>query len=558
MGPVDPAASDPPARSGEGATRGSSARGALTLMVGTLASRVTGLLRNSILTQFFPAGVSDAFLTAFRVPNLFRELLAEGALTNSFVPVYSRLRGEERRRLTGSLLGLLALVNGLLMLLAYLAAPLLARLLIGDPEIVDVELTTRLIRVVFPFLPAISFSALAMGILNAEERFLAPAWAPVMLNVVTVTLMALFPDQAVMLTLAHVFGGLGQLLVQLPALARHGLLPRLRVLWHPALGGVLLLMLPFAFTTSGRQLLNVLASNLVTGIFTGAQNAFVNADLFLSLMLGLFSISPALAYYSRLSAHAADRPESFAPTLVEGLRLIAFLTVPAGLGLLLFAGPAVAAAFNWRSLLGEPLDQARLYGSIVATAPLGLAVFPIGLFNLLIRTFYIRRHVATPVLIVLGTLTLQGTLYLLLVEPLGLAGLSWGAAVAAWAQLGVTVLIVRRREAVRLRQLLPGIARMWLAGLLAAVASAALLGWLGGGAGEALLASLTGWWSFGPVGGDMQPAGDWLGVGWFGGGWFDSLATLAVAGGFFCLVYAGASWLLGVPEMRSLLERIRR
>ena len=542
-------APDPSARSKEAGAERSSARGAFTLMIGTLASRVTGLLRNSILTQFFPAGVSDAFLTAFRVPNLFRELLAEGALTNSFVPVYSRLRGEEKRRLSGALLGLLALVNGLLMLLAYALAPILARLLIGDPDIVDVELTTRLIRIVFPFLPAISFSALAMGILNAEERFVAPAWAPVALNVVTVTLMALFPGQAVMLTLAHVVGGVGQLLVQLPALARFGFLPRMKALWHPALAGVLLLMLPFAFTTSGRQLLNVLASNLVTDLFTGAQNAFVNADLFLSLMLGLFSISPALAYYSRLSVQAAERPESFGPTLVEGLRLIAFLTVPAGLGLALFAGPAVSAAFNWRSLLGEPLDTARLLGSIRATAPLGLAVFPIGMFNLLIRTFYIRRHVVTPVVIVLGTLTLQGALYLLLVGPLGIAGLSWGAVVAAWVQLGVTVLIVRRRETLQLSRLLPAVARMWLAGLLAGVLAALVLG---AGPLVNLLGPL-----FGPPWAARE-AGAWTGGGWFGLEWVDSLATLAAGGGLFCLVYAVASRLLGIKEMSSLFSRSRR
>ncbi|MEX2536030.1 MAG: murein biosynthesis integral membrane protein MurJ [Trueperaceae bacterium] len=538
-GAVDPAAPDPPTDARDRKPRRSSARGALTLMVGTLASRVTGLFRNSILTQFFPAAVSDAFLTAFRVPNLFRELLAEGALTNSFVPVYRRLQPEERRRLTGALLGLLALVNGLLMLLAYLSAPLLARLLIGDPDIVDVELTTRLIRIVFPFLPAISFSALAMGVLNAEERFLAPAWAPVMLNVVTVTMMALFPGQAVMLTLAHVLGGLGQLLIQLPALARYRLLPSVRGLWHPALGGVLLLMLPFTFTTSGRQMLNVLASNLVTGLFTGAQNAFVNADLFLSLMLGLFSISPALAYYSRLSAHAADEPESFAPTLVEGLRLIAFLTVPAGLGLSVLAAPAVQVAFNWRELLGGPLDDARLFGSIAATAPLGLAVFPIGMFNLLVRTFYIRRQIVTPVLVVLGTLVLQGALYLALVEPLGIAGLSWGAVIAAWAQLLVTVMLVSRMERLPLRELLDGVARVWLAALLAAAAVLLVLGSFG----QEFFAA--------PAPFDSRSSGIVIGDGWLG-----AVATFAVGAAVFASVYGAAAWSLGVKEMRALVAML--
>jgi putative peptidoglycan lipid II flippase len=522
---VDPAASEPGIEAGTagGRVRRSSARGALTLMVGTLASRVTGLLRSSILTQVFPPAVSDAFLTAFKVPNLFRELLAEGALTNSFVPVYRAVSGDERRRLTGALLGMLALANGLLMLLAFLAAPLLARLLIGNPEIVDVELTTRLIRIVFPFLPAISFSALAMGILNAEERFLAPAWAPVALNVVTVTLMALFPGQALMLTLAHVLGGLAQLFVQLPALSRHGLLPGIGRFWHPALGGVLLLMVPFAFTTGGRQVLNVFASRLVTSMFTGAQNAFANADLFLSLMLGLFSISPALAYYSRLSAHAADEPEAFGPTLVEGLRLITFLTVPAGLALSVLAAPAVELAFNWLTLVGRPLDDARRLGTIAATAPLGLAVFPIGVFNLLIRTFYIRRRVATPVLIVLGTLTLQGVLYLWLAGPLGIAGLSWGAAVAAWAQLLVTLALVANRERLRLGELLAGMARVWLAAGLAAAATVPTLELL-------------------------DPPG----------GWFSHALEFAAGASVFAVVYGLAGWALGVAELRMVFGRLTR
>lgn len=491
-------------------------------MIGTLASRITGLLRNSVLTQFFPPGVSDAFLTAFKVPNLFRELLAEGALTNSFVPVYRQVSEEERLRLSGSLLALLALVNGLLMLLAYLSAPILARLLIGDPDIVDVELTTLLIRIVFPFLPAISFAALAMGILNAEERFLAPAWAPVMLNVVTVVLMALFPGQALMLTLAHVLGGLAQLLIQLPALARAGLLPKVGSLWHPALGGVLLLMAPFAFTTGGRQLLNVLASNLVTGLFTGAQNAFVNADLFLSLMLGLFSISPALAYYSRLSAHAADEPTAFGPTLTEGLRLIAFLTVPAGLGLAVMAGPAVDVAFNWRSLFGRPLDDARLFGSIAATAPLGLAVFPIGMFNLLVRTFYIRRQALVPVMVVFATLMVQGALYLALAQRFGLVGLSWGAVIAAWGQLLVTLALVARREQLALRELLVLSGKVWAAA--------------GAAAGAAFLV---------------------LAIATFPPGWFGSVLQLALGGSVFVGVYALAGWLLRVRELRALVSRLR-
>ena len=410
--------------------------------------------------------------------------------------------------MAGALLAMLVVVNGLLMALAYLAAPAIARLLIADAGHVDLELTTRLIRIVFPFLPAISFSALAMGILNAEERFLAPAWAPVALNVVTVTLMALFPGQALMLALAHVLGGAAQLLVQVPVLVRSGLLPRLTSLWHPSLASVALLMLPFAFTASGRQVLNVVASNVITGIDAGAQGAFYLADLFLGLALGLFSISPALAYYSRLSDHAVNDEAAFAPTLAEGVRFITMLTVPAGLALALLAEPAVDVVYNWRSIFGQPMDPVLRDYTIAASAPLGLAVFPLGVFNLLIRTFYIRGRVRTPVLLVLATLTLQGTLYVLLAPRFGVAGVAAATAAAAWLQLIVVTALVVRAEGFDVSSFARHAGVTWLAALLAA--------------GAAYLA-LT-----------RMP----LPAGWYG-----SLAALVVAGFVLAGVYAGLVYL---------------
>ena len=491
-------------------------------MGGTLASRVTGLVRNSLLAQFFPTAVIDAFVTAFKVPNLFRELLAEGALSNSFVPVYKRLSTADARRLSGALLALLVVVNGLLMALAYLAAPAIARLLIADAGHVDVDLTVRLIRIVFPFLPAISLSALAMGILNAEERFLAPAWAPVALNVVTVTLMALFPGQAVTLALAHVLGGVAQLVVQVPPLARAGLLPRLGSLWHPALASVALLMVPFAFTAGGRQVLNVVASNVITGIDAGAQGAFYLADLFLGLALGLFSISPALAYYSRLSDHAVNDPQAFGPTLAEGVRFISFLTVPAGVALALAAGPAVDVVYNWRSLFGEPMDaQLRAY-TVAAAAPLGLAVFPLGVFNLLIRTFYIRGRVRTPVVLVLTTLSLQGLLYVLLAPRFGVSGVAAATGIGAWVQLVAATALVARREEFDLAAVTRHAAKTWLAALVA-----------GGAAYGALTLA------------PLPP------------GWFGSLLALLVVGSVIVAVYAGVGALLGLTELTALLRRRR-
>src|SRR5690606_23289896 len=193
------------------------------------------------------------------------------------------------------------------------------------------------------------------------------------------------------------------------------------------------------------------------------------------LALGLFSISPVLAFYSRLSAHAVHDQEAFGETLQDGLRFIAFLTVPAGLALWLLAAPSVDVVYNWRSLLDGAMDPVLRQFTIAATAPLGLAVFPLGVFNLLIRTFYIRGNVRTPVLLVLATLTLQATLYLLLAPRLGIAGVSWAVAIGAYVQLVVGAWLVQRAERFGLAGFVGYALKVWLAAGIAVAAAALAL-----------------------------------------------------------------------------------
>ena len=500
-------------------------------MGGTLGSRVTGLLRNALFNQLYAPAVTDALNVALKVPNLFRELLAEGALTNSFVPVYKGLAEDEAKNLSGALLSLLFLINTLLVLLAVWAAPWIVGLLLQQNANIDFGLTVTLTRVVFPFLAAISFSALAMGILQAEERFFAPAWAPVTLNVVTATLMLLYPGQALPLAVAFVLGGTTQLLFQIPALLKHDLLPRLGRWWHPALGGVLILMVPFTFTTGARQFLNVVATNVLSVLPSGSVTAFENANLFLGLALGLFSISPALAYYSRLSANAAQaggstrRDEEFSRTLLEGLRLITFLSVPAGLMLAFLAAPAIQSVLNWLSAFrsNSGMNPQVVELSVIALAPLGLAVFPIGLRNLLIRTFYVRRTVVTPIVISTVFISLNALLYTLLAPRYGIAGLSWSTVAVEWAQLLVLIFYVWRRERFALSTFLSHTLRVWLAALGAAGLMLITLG---------LLPPPSAW-------------SDYL---------LHAVVGVSVLSGFYILF----SVRLGLLEMRQVTKRLRR
>ncbi len=502
------------------ASRRSGQRNAVTLMVGTLASRVTGLLRTSLLLQLFDANITDAFNVAWKVPNLFRELLAEGALTNSFIPIYKSLPREEGRKLSGALFALLALVNALLVAGAILAAPWVVDLLLAERSTVNYQLAVQLTRIIFPVLAAISLSALAMGILNAEERFFAPAWAPVALNIVVIIMMLLFPGQAQLLALSVVLGGVAQLLIQLPALLQARLLPRFGRWWHPSLAAVLLLMAPFAFTTGARQFLNIVATALLSAMPEGSITAYENANLIFSLALGLFSVSPALAFYSRLSGDANDVPESFKHTLLTGLRFISFLTVPAGLLVFFLAEPAVRTIWDLRPAPGQ---EQTIFFSVQAVAPLGFAVFPWGINNLLIRPFYVRKKIRAPIIISIIFISLNGFLYVYLAPLYGIVGMSVATVVVGWLQLAVLLLWMRRDEGLELSSFLYHALRVWLAALLA------------GGLAYLSLRFLT----FVP---------DWLG----------SLLQVITGGGIALLAYLLLSALLGLPELKQLSRRLRR
>ena len=494
-------------------------RGAAILMAGTLASRITGLLRHSLLNQLFDARVTDAFTVAWRVPNLFRELLAEGALSNSFVPVYARLRAadpNDARRLAGALLSALILVNAVLLLVATLAAPWIVDLLLGAEGSVDRDLAVRLTRAVFPFLAAVSLSAWAMGVLNARERFLAPGLAPVALNVVALVGMLAFPGAAVPLAVAFVAGGVAQALVQVPALVRAGVAPRPRRPWHPELLGVLVLMAPFAITTSGRQAVNLVATRVLDGLPVGSQTAWFNADLFLSLALGVFAVSPALAWYARLSNLAGEDPDAFAPTLREGLGVIAFLTAPAGALLIALSEPAVRAVFDGLSLVGGGLDDRRLGLTVAAAGPIGLAVPALGLHQLLSRAWYVRGEVRTPIAVGVAFLTVQATAFAVLGPRFGVAGLAWGAAGAAWVQLLALGTLTARRERLN------------------------VAAWLGHGVRVAVAAAAAGAVAAGAA--SFVPTPDW----W---GWVARLAVGGTAGVGAYLAFAAA---LRLPEVARL------
>lgn len=437
-------------------------------MGGTLVSRASGLLREVLLIALFPVRASDAFRLAWTVPNLFRELLAEGALTNAFIPIYQRLRGDDRRAFAGAMLSVLALANGVLLALALLGAPWIVDLLLARESNVDRALAVQLVRLTFPVLFAISLSALAMGVLNAEERFFAPAWAPVLLNVVAIGAMLAFPGEAHWLALGVVLGGVAQALVQWPAMWRAGVAPLFGRFWHASLPLALALMAPFAFTTGARQFLNVVAQRIVSNdaLFpAGAVTAYALATMLFSLVLGLFAISPAMAFYARLGNLAAEGASTFGSTLEAGVRFILLLTLPAGAATFAFAEPAVRTVFE----LLQPAagQEVAIALAVVALAPLGVALPAAGLVNYLLRPFFVRGRVRAPVGLSVGFTLLTAALYVLLAPRFGIAGVSWATAIAMGLQALVLLAWLRRTEGLDVRAVALQAVRVGLAAIAA-------------------------------------------------------------------------------------------
>ncbi len=327
----------------------------------TLVSRVLGLVREQVFAALLGAGLyADAFQIAFRIPNLLRDLFAEGALSSAFVPTYARaLAGggrESAHRLASRVLTLLAVVlSGIVVLGIVFADAVVATLAPGFDAVPGKEpFTILLTRVMMPFLPLVSFAAVAMGMLNAEERYSAPAIAPAMFNLVAILwgfgLWALgFPPPQVALGWAAgtLLSGAAQFLIQVPPLWRTGW--RFRPDWaprDPEIGRIVGLMGPAIVGLAAVQF-NIFLNSIFASHEPGAVSWLNYAFRILYLPIGLFGVALGTIATSGLARRAAEGDmDGLRATLREALSLLAFLTIPATLGLLVLAEPVVRLLYE--------------------------------------------------------------------------------------------------------------------------------------------------------------------------------------------------------------------
>ena len=518
---------------------------ALFVAAGILCSRLAGLVRQRVFAYYFGlTAPADAFMAAFRIPNVLNNLFGEGALSASFIPVYAALvaRGErgEADRVGGAVGALLALAVSAIVLVGVVATPLLIAVIAPGFTGANRTLTILLVRILFPGAGLMVMSAWCLGILNSHHRFLISYSAPVVWNAAMITTLWLFgggealPQLAVVLAWGSVVGSALMFAVQLPVVWR--LAPGLRLTLDnaPLLGTdvrtevrqVVRNFVPVFVSRGVVQVSAYIDTLLATLLPTGAVTALSNAQTLYILPVSLFGMSVSAAELPAMSGMAsadAASVEALRIRLDAGLRQIAFFVVPSAMAFLALGDVVAAALFQTGRF--TLVDALYVWG-ILAGSAVGLLASTLG--RLYSSTYYALRDTRTPLDYAIIRVVLTTVLGYLFAIPLprwlgmeqswGAAGLTASAGIAGWVEM----LLLRRTLNARIgRTWLPGeyVAKLWVA----AVAGAAVA-WTVKVAMPALHPAITAVFVLGPYG----------------------------------LIFLAATLVLGVPEASTAVARMTR
>lgn len=460
-------------------------RAASTISLLTLTSRITGLIRETMVAGLFGAtAMTDAFLVAFRIPNLLRRLFAEGAFSQAFVPILAATRATEGEAATQRLIDAVATVL-LWALVAtsvvgVVAAPLLVWLLGAGLPGAAFDASVVMTRFMFPYITCMSLVALSAGILNTWRRFVVPAATPVLLNLSVIVVgwslvgpleRAGYPGIYAM-ALGVMLGGVLQLLVQWPALRAIGAMPRMRLSWrglresraHPGVGRVIVQMGPALLGVGVSQVSLMINTQISSHIAEGATSWLNYADRLMEFPIGLLGVALSAVLTPQLAAaQASGEGDRYSRLLDWGLRMVLLLALPCAVALLVFAEPLTAVLYHRGAF--SAVDVLNTSQSVMGW---GVGLLGLIAVKVLAPGFYARQDTGTPAKIAIAVLVLTQLFNLAFVPWIGVAGLALsiglGALVnASWLLWGLKRLGSYRPE--------PG----WLAfGLRVALGCAAM------------------------------------------------------------------------------------
>lgn len=363
----------------------------------------------------------SSFTVAFMIPNLFRRLFGEGALSAAFVPVFMDTRakeGEEAARfLFRRAMTLLVLVLTLITVLGWLVAAVILRVVADGGAVAAI---CHLLCIMLPYMIFICLAALSMAALNARQHFAVPAFTPSLLNLVIIFAMVFIVrsasgsliDHMRIIAWAVIVAGILQWTAQIPVLCRHGLAPGLsRDLRDPQLHKVLLLMGPAAMGLAVAQINVMIDKFLAVGVAEYAPAALYFSERLLYLPLGVFATAMGMVLLPVLSGRAAEgKHHEIPPAINHALRNLLFVMIPASIGLLVLARPLVAMMFGWGIFDGASITMTAR--ALAFYAP-GLVVFSLG--KVLVPAFYALGDTRTPVRIAIWAVGLNLMLNLLFV-----------------------------------------------------------------------------------------------------------------------------------------------
>jgi putative peptidoglycan lipid II flippase len=513
------------------------ASGARRVSALTMLSRLLGLVREQIFALTLGAGAaSDAFLAAFRIPNLLRDLFAEGALSTAFVPTYvATLRGRSRaeaQALANRVMTTLTLYLGVIAAAGMLFPQPVVRLVATGFSPEKAALCATLVRIMMPFLPAISLAVVAMGALNAEEKYTAPALASSMFNLVAIigglAVYALAPSaRAAVIAWAALalVGGAAQLGIQIPPLWRTGFRPRFLpdpALRDPGTRRIATLMAPATLGVAAVQINVVINSSFASLVSDGAISWLSYAFRLMQLPIGVFGVAVGTTALTHLSRDAANQDwDSLRATLRRGLRMVLFLTIPSTVGLALLGVPIIRLIYqHGRFTEHATLETARALSGYA----IGLAAY--ASIKVVAPAFYALGRTRVPLIGSVTAVAANLAWNLLTFRRFGHVGLALGTSIAAVVNFSVLAFAFQYQiRGLLTRELLLPVLR-----ILAASAIMAGAVWLVSSRTELLA-------------GKSIPL-------------FAAQAFLPIAAGV--AVYFGAARLLGVEEARTLLRRIRR
>jgi putative peptidoglycan lipid II flippase len=422
---------------------------------GTFVSRILGFVRDMVLAKFFGASpAADAFYVAFRIPNLLRELFAEGSMSAAFIPVFTEYLTKktkpEAKELGRAAFTVLFLILSMVVSIGILFSPQIVAVIapgfLRDPH--QFQLTTELTRIMFPFLLFISLAALAMGVLNSTRHFAPPAFSSGIFNVVSILLLLgftpLFPEPVYAAATGVALGGLAQFLIQLPALYQEGFPLSFRRPIRPLHPGVVQmgkLLLPTTLGLSVMQI-NILVNTLLASYLpTGSVSYLYYGLRLIHFPLGIFAVALATALLPTLSTHAAkgDHP-ALRRSFSFGLRLVFFIMFPAMLGLILFRIPIVHLLFEHGAF-----DHLATLGTADAVLFYSLGLWAFAGVRIVVPVFYSLQDTKTPVKIGILSVVINLLLNLLLILPMKHRGLALATSLSAMFNFSFLFWILRRR-----------------------------------------------------------------------------------------------------------------